>query len=148
MSIEDTVRGIAVAPLRKQCEEDWGQRVKTVAVVLSYLQAMGSDHRQSPGDLLECQMLCSKFIRRLEHRTAAYEAIQTVVAAEGDAGGEYFFALIFTSPAGIEPLILDKIVRDCWDHCSERITSFSMDQSDAGLAAEIALSSRTPLLGT
>jgi hypothetical protein len=137
------MREITVAGLRKQCEQAWGD-VKAVAVSLSYLRSASATeaHDQSPADMLECQMLCRGFVKRFKERTAPYEAIPILVAAEGDAEGEYGFVLFLKSPAGIEPLILTKIIRDCWDHCFERITSFSVDDIDAGFAAELSLSTR------
>jgi hypothetical protein len=56
---------------------------------------------------------------------------------QGDTGEGYGFLFVLKPPAGIERQILEKILNDCWEHCSDRITSFAIEEEDARFAASL-----------
>jgi len=141
LGVEDAIQQLAIDRLFEECAKSWGLErgsVLSVPVTLDYLPLTisSADEFASPEQQLECEMLCRTFMRRFKERTAAYGPIRTIYR-DADNGEGYGFLFVLKPPAGIERLIFEKIINDCWEHCSDRITSFAIEEEDGRFAASI-----------
>jgi hypothetical protein len=141
LSFEDAIQQLVIDRLFEECAKSWGLvrgSVISVAVTLNYLSltASSADELASPEQQLECETLCRTFMTRFKGRTAAYGTIRTIYR-QGDTGEGYGFLFVLKPPTGIERLILEKIINDCWEHCSDRITSFAIEEEDGRFAASV-----------
>lgn len=138
MGYENTIQQLVIDQMSKACAETWGS-VKSVGVTLAYgsSDAGGDDVYGSPEQQLECETLCRTFIRRFADRTAPYGTIRTAHYESDTGEGEYGFMFVLKPPTNIEPRILEKIIKDCWDHCPSRITSFFIEDQDGHFAAQV-----------
>jgi hypothetical protein len=146
LGFEDAIQQPAIDRLFEECAKSWGLErgaVLSVPVILTCLPLTISSAEgfASPEQQLDCEVLCRTFMRRFKERTAAYGPTRTVYR-DVDTGEGYGFLFVLKPPAGIERLILEKIIKDCWDHCPGRITSFAIEEEDGRFAASIEFAAR------
>lgn len=133
MGFQDAIQQPAIDRLFEECAKSWGLERGAVLTVLVTLD--------SPPLTASCEMLSRTFMRRFEQRTAACGPIRTIYR-DGDPGEGYGLLFVLKPPSGIERVILEKIIVDCWDHCPDRIASFAIEEEDGWFAASIEFAPR------